>query len=144
MHAPCDTVSSRTRPSIGEYHCKGTPATCARFWLCGEVPLLIISGHLGAASALSDPTALKNSKVRACISNSRFGGTHPWPIHKSCESVLSRSRPSCSRIASLMVFKILSAECSARSVSSLSWSGSVYCRICLMSNGYRVMRCTEK
>jgi len=89
-------------------------------------------------------SCLKNLMVSTRISAPAVSGTHPWPIHRYCESVLSLLRPSCSRIASLMVSNILSAVCSARSVNTLSWSGSVYCRICLMSSGYRVMRCTAK
>lgn len=89
-------------------------------------------------------SCLKSSMVSTCTSTPVVSGTHPWPIHRSCESALSLSRPSCSRIASLMVSNILSAVCSARSVNTLSWSGSVYCRICLISSGYRVMRCTTK
>jgi hypothetical protein len=70
--------------------------------------------------------------------------TYPWPSQRCCVSSLRRSRPSCSRIDSLMSPRMRSAVRSARSVFVRSSSGSVYCMICFMSNGYRVMRCTVK
>ena len=65
-------------------------------------------------------SCLKDLTVSTCISTLIVSGTHPWPIHRSCESVFSLLRPSCSRIASLIVSNILSAVCSARSVNDLS------------------------
>ncbi len=123
---------------IAQEHAQFAPALClAQEALPQQLPVAQVSGRRRQVQ----PPA-EHGCEDCILRSSELGGTHPWPSQRYCESTLSRSRPSCSRTASLILPRIRWAVRSACSVSVRSSSGSVYWMICLMSNGYRVMRCT--